>query len=198
MSYQTIKLSRGSHVSPEQGACVMELASMLAGDPFSDHPPSVCPVIGSFLRAYNDRVSDRRRQDLYRYAAEVVGSTAPIDVQQARAARLAEWGEEMWRRRIARRLLPGAWRLIGVEREPPIEVLGTYAVRAITRLTDQVHAHALGLIDELLAVGAGAGTSAAQATVVDAPSRTTPEGRAVITCDRRERLRPTARDVRQG
>ena len=31
---------------------------MLAGDPFSDHPPSVCPVIGSFLRAYNDRVND--------------------------------------------------------------------------------------------------------------------------------------------
>jgi len=180
MSYQTIKLSRGSHVSPEQGACVMELASMLAGDPFSDHPPSVCPVIGSFLRAYNDRVSDRRRQDLYRYATEVVGSAAPIDVQQARAALLAEGGDEMWRRRIARRLLPGAWRLIGVEREPPVEVLGTYAVRAITRVTDQVHADALGLIDELLAVGADAGASAAPAAVVDAPRPTALHSRAVV------------------
>ena len=62
----------------------------------------------------------------------------------------------MWRRRIAQRLLPGAWRLIAVEREPPVEVLGTYAVRAITRVTDRVHADALGLIDELLAVGADA------------------------------------------
>ena len=53
-------------------------------------------------------------------------------------------------------LLPGAWRLIAVEREPPVEVLGTYAVRAITRVTDRVHADALGLIDELLAVGADA------------------------------------------
>jgi hypothetical protein len=132
-------------------------------------------VIGSFLRSYNDRVNDRRRQDLYRYAAEVVGSTAPIDVQQARAARLAEWGEEMWRRRIARRLLPRAWRLIGVEHEPPVEVLGTYAVRAITRVTDPIHADALGLIDELLAVGADVGASAAPATIVDAPSRTSLE-----------------------
>ena len=153
---------------------------MLAGDAFSDHPPTVCPVIGSFLRAYNDRVDDERRQDLYRYAAEVVGSRARADVEQARAARLAEWGEEMWRRRIARRLLPGAWRLIGVEREPPVEVLGTYAVRAITRVTDRVHADALGLIDELLAVGADADASAAPAATVDAPRRTTLQSQAMV------------------
>ena len=27
---------------------------MLAGEPFTDQPESVCPVIASFLRAYND------------------------------------------------------------------------------------------------------------------------------------------------
>ena len=68
-SYQTLTLSKGKHDSPEDGACVMELASMLAGEPFSDHPESVCPVIGSFLRAYNDRIDDARRQDLYASAA---------------------------------------------------------------------------------------------------------------------------------
>ena len=31
---------------------------MLAGEPFNDRPQSVCPVIGSFLRAYNDRIDD--------------------------------------------------------------------------------------------------------------------------------------------
>ena len=65
VSHQTIKLSRGKHSSPADGACVMELASMLAGEQFTDHPESVCPAIGSFLRAYNDSVSDERRQDLY-------------------------------------------------------------------------------------------------------------------------------------
>ena len=60
-----IGLSRGNHQSPAQGLCVMELASLLAGEPFSDHPASVCPVIGSLMRAYNDAVDDDRRQDLY-------------------------------------------------------------------------------------------------------------------------------------
>jgi hypothetical protein len=32
VSYQTIKLSKGKHASPEDGACVMELASMLGGE----------------------------------------------------------------------------------------------------------------------------------------------------------------------
>ena len=87
VSYQTITLSKGKHDSPQDGACVMELASMLAGEPFSDHPRSVCPVIGSFLRAYNDQIDDGRRQDLYGYAAKVVGSRASQDVQHARAER---------------------------------------------------------------------------------------------------------------
>ena len=38
VSYQTIKFSKGKHAYPEEGACVMELASMLAGEPFTDHP----------------------------------------------------------------------------------------------------------------------------------------------------------------
>jgi hypothetical protein len=59
VSYQTIKLSKGKHTDPQDGACVMELASMLAGEPFTDHPASVCPVIGSFLRSYNDSITDR-------------------------------------------------------------------------------------------------------------------------------------------
>jgi hypothetical protein len=55
----------------------MELASMLAGEPFSDHPQSVCPVIGTFLRTYNDAIDDEGRQDLYEYASLAVGTTAP-------------------------------------------------------------------------------------------------------------------------
>src|ERR1700756_2774838 len=85
VSYQTIKLSKGKHTSPEDGACVMELASMLAGEQFSDHPASVCPVIGSFLRAYNDSVDDNRRQDLYAYAARVVGTRTTAEGQRLRA-----------------------------------------------------------------------------------------------------------------
>jgi hypothetical protein len=83
-SHQTVRLSAGSHRRPEDGVCVMELASMLAGERFSDHPRSVCPVIGAFLRVYNDRVDDTRRQDLYAYAAEAVGTRGDRAVRQER------------------------------------------------------------------------------------------------------------------
>ena len=78
VSYQTIKLSKGKHASPEDGACVMELASMLAGEPFTDHPASACPVIGSFLRSYNDSIDETRRQSLYEFATK---TAPPIDLQ---------------------------------------------------------------------------------------------------------------------
>ena len=99
ISHQTIKLSRGRHSSPEHGACVMELASMLAGESFSDHPRSVSRPIASFLRGYNDLLDDRRRADLYRYAAQ---TWAPRVARRSRtrgSARLLAWADQLWERR---------------------------------------------------------------------------------------------------
>ena len=158
-TYQTVKLSKGKHISPEDGACVMELASMLAGEPFSDHPRCACPVVGSFLRAYNDSVDDGRRQDLYAYAAQIVGSRSTAAVQRARGERLAEWELELRRRRLARRLLPGRLRNIGLRPRSALDAVGTHAVHAIGRHSDATHAEVLSLIDELLALGAGATAS---------------------------------------
>jgi hypothetical protein len=152
VNYQTIKLSKGKHTSPEDGACVMELASMLAGEQFSDHPASVCPVIGSFLRAYNDSLDDTRRQDLYAYASRVVGTRASAEVQRARAERLLEWAADLRQRRWTRVLLPPRLRAIGLHRHPPLDAVGTHAVHAIPRHNEQTHAEALALIDELLAI----------------------------------------------
>ena len=106
VSYQTIRLAKGKHQSAEQGACVMELASMLAGESFTDHPQSVSAPIASFLRRYNDVLDDRRRQDLYPYAARVVGTACARDVEFARVRRLMAWADEMW----AARRWPLRWR----------------------------------------------------------------------------------------
>jgi hypothetical protein len=152
VSYQTIKLSKGKHSTPEDGACVMELASMLAGEPFTDHPATVCPVIASFLRSYNDAIDDGRRQALYDCASRVVGSRSSYRVQQARAERLGEWAEEMQRSRRAW-FLRSPLRTIGRLRKPPIDAVGSYAVHSIPRHTDRTHASALALIDELVAMG---------------------------------------------
>ena len=152
VSYQTIKLSKGKHTSPEDGACVMELASMLAGEPFTDHPASVCPVIGSFLRSYNDSIDERRRQSLYEYASKVVGSRASQRVQEARAERLTEWAEEMHRTRRTW-FLRSPLRALTRLRKPPIDAVGSYAVHAIPKHTNETHAAVLALVDELLAIG---------------------------------------------
>ena len=118
VTHQTVKLSKGKHTGPNDGACMMELASMLADEPFSDHPASVCPTIGSFLRAYNDVIDEARRQDLYAYAARIVGSRSSEAVQRARAERLAAWTSSLRQRRWGR-LLPGSWGAVGVRRPPP-------------------------------------------------------------------------------
>jgi hypothetical protein len=155
-NHQTIRLSKGKHASPAEGACVMELSSMLAGEPFSDRPASVCPVIAGFMRAYNDRVDDDRRQDLYRYAAEVVGTRAAPDVEHAREHRCLEWAEGMRRQRPR----PLRWIARGggaaVDRRLGLDAAGTYAARSIRRHGDRTHAAALALLDELIAMGRAA------------------------------------------
>ena len=155
VSHQTIRLSAGKHSSPEEGACVMELASMLAGESFTDHPACVCPVIGSFLRAYNDSVGDQRRQDLYPYVSMVVGSLASAEVERSRAERLVAWSSENFRRRWARFFPRPVARAMSHMRKPPIplDALGAHAVHSIPRHTDETHSAALKLIDELVAIG---------------------------------------------
>jgi hypothetical protein len=153
VSYQTIKLSKGKHSSAEDGACVMELASMLAGESFTDHPASVCPVIGSFLRAYNDSVDDARRQDLYAYASMVVGSRTSADVQRTRAEFLTAWSAHFRRNRWTRYLVPERMRRLARNRHPSVESVGTHAVHAITKHTDTSHASVLEAVEQLLSIG---------------------------------------------
>ncbi|MFL5859506.1 MAG: hypothetical protein ACJ780_01815 [Solirubrobacteraceae bacterium] len=150
-THQTVRLSRGRHPSPHDGACVMELASMLAEEPFSDHPASACPVIGAFLRVYNDAVDDERRQDLYRYASMVVGSRASEDVTAARAARLAERAREM--RRARRRWPLGVGILVGFWCSPGFTPDASFAVSELVQCGPEGHVAALALVDELLEMG---------------------------------------------
>lgn len=133
-TFQTIRLTRGRHQSPAEGACVMELASMLADEPFSDHPRSVCPVIAMILRAYNDGVDDDLRQDLYGYAAAAVGTRD----RRARRRRLQRC-EELFG--SARTLLPRS----------RLRALGRAALAYGQTADAAAHERFLRLVDELLA-----------------------------------------------
>ncbi len=170
VTHQTIKLSKGKHRSPEDGACVMELASMLAGEQFTDHPASVCPVISALLRSYNDSIDDRRRQDLYAYAAKVVGSRASLAVERARAERLTAWTHERRPPRRNRWLMSD--RLRAFAPDPPVHILAARAVQAISTHDDRTHAGVLALVDELLATGRR--VRPAEIVWLDTPARAEP------------------------
>jgi hypothetical protein len=151
VNFQTIRLGKGKHFSARSEVCVMELASMLAGEKFTDQPRSVCPVIASFLRAYNDAIDGRRRQDLYGFAAKAVGSRASEETQRARAERLAAWTLTYVRPQQSR-----FFRFCHRGEKLPrrIEHIGPYVVAEIPKHTDETHASVLALVDELLAIDA--------------------------------------------
>lgn len=92
--FQTVRLSRGRHREPGSEVCVMELASMLAGARFCDRGEFASPVIGAFLRVYNDGLDDDARQELYVYASKVIGTRATRAAERERARMCRQWARQ--------------------------------------------------------------------------------------------------------
>jgi hypothetical protein len=69
-------LSPGRHRNPKRGACFMEMASLLAGERWSDHPACTHPVLAAVARTVNDLVGDRHRQRLVVRIPDVIGLTS--------------------------------------------------------------------------------------------------------------------------
>jgi len=69
----------------------MEVVSLLAGEPFSDHPECASPVLGVFLRSWNDSLDDDERQDLLQYAPRLVNSRGSDEIEEKRAWMAADW-----------------------------------------------------------------------------------------------------------
>jgi hypothetical protein len=120
----------------------MELASMLAHEPFSDRANSISSTIGAFLRTYNDGLDDVRRQDLYPVAAAIVGTAASRAVERERVNRCLAFARRHGARLAGRRAAlglaaPGA--------------AGAWAARAA--LEADAHDEAMSFVDELVALG---------------------------------------------
>jgi hypothetical protein len=80
-------ISRGRHLEPEDGGCIMEIASLLAGERWSDAPRCTHPLLAAVARLVNDEVGDEARQELLQLVPELVGAvgdgpaTAPAIVR---------------------------------------------------------------------------------------------------------------------
>lgn len=73
---ETIELKKGSHPAPNgtKEGCLLEWASYLAGEPWSDHPKCVSPIIAAFGRRWNDDLDDESRQVLKGYLPRLLNT----------------------------------------------------------------------------------------------------------------------------
>lgn len=80
-------LARGRHLDPADGGCVMEMASLLAGERWSDAPRCTHPLLAAVARLVNDELDDDQRQRLLPLVPDLVGAvgdgpaTAPAIVR---------------------------------------------------------------------------------------------------------------------
>lgn len=131
---------------------------MLAGEEFSDRPRCVCPVIGAFLRAWNDRAAYRDRQRLRPYSAKVVGSRASSKLTRQRRDLCLEWaGADLGHGPIRRLVARSAMRVriaasVGVREALRLEEgAPEYAARRLLGCRDLPGAYLL--LDAMLAIG---------------------------------------------
>jgi hypothetical protein len=62
---------RFAHLHPDDGACLMEAASLLATGRFTDSPAGTHPVLAGLARAVNDAASGTARRALWPLAADL-------------------------------------------------------------------------------------------------------------------------------
>ena len=77
-------LAYGTHARPEDGRCAMEWVSHLAGEPHTDAPACVSPVLRALCIALNDGLDDVRRQRLRPYLTRTIGTAGDgLDTERA-------------------------------------------------------------------------------------------------------------------
>ena len=87
-------LLKGAHDKPngEFQACVMEAVAFVAGEPWSDHPKCASPVIGAFMRVWNDGLNEDDRNRLLKpLIVKLVGTRGSKALENRRATMAADW-----------------------------------------------------------------------------------------------------------
>jgi hypothetical protein len=88
---ESLSLLSGSHSSFKAGACLLEAVSYVAGEPWSDHPKCVSPVLAAFGRSWNDALDDATRQRLKVYIPRLIGTAGSSEIDERRAWMATDW-----------------------------------------------------------------------------------------------------------
>ena len=126
-------LSLGHHEPGSATPCVMEAASWLAGEPWSDHPRSVHPAIAGVARLVNDSVGDTERQSLWPLVLASLDTARPrhlilnwrLKRFAHRTAESVDPSPELWRRVLNRfgELTGCDLRLVSASKAETLQVL---------------------------------------------------------------------------
>ncbi|HEV2343689.1 MAG TPA: hypothetical protein VGS97_06335, partial [Actinocrinis sp.] len=162
-----LTLAKGGHSGPDDGMCLLEAGSYIAGELWTDHPECVCPVLGTFGRNLNDVLPDDKRQELKQFLpASREELAAATDEQRAKwilgtaGDGHAETRSYMALDWLIRTYLP-AW--LQVTERIPAGV--AQAIRDLPPIVDMVTAEAAGVLvrdarESARAAGAAAGDAA--------------------------------------
>ena len=169
-------LSKGSHDSPDAGRCAMEWVAYIAGEPHSDQPACVSPVLRSFGISLNDQWDDEQRQKLRPYLARCIGTAGDgRDLERS-------WLATDW---LLREFLPAFLDLVPSLRGHAARIRALPPVLAVAELD-----HCMSLVYAAWAAAWDAARAAAGAAAGDAlkPTVTRLQASALVLFDR---MRPT-------
>ncbi len=94
LDLDAVVLKEGSHRKRlATQLCVMEAVAWVAGEKHSDQPECACPIIGAFLRDWNDRISDdeTRTRLLKPLVPRLVNSKSTVAVELRRSFLALDW-----------------------------------------------------------------------------------------------------------
>lgn len=149
MGETTLLLSYGRHYGGDQRVCLLEAASLLGGEPKTDQPSCVCPVLAAFGRILNDEMGDDDVGDALRarhiapLVARLVGTRSTPAVERRRACLLVDAGVRKW--------APLALRTVG--RDVDADELERLAPVDDSASASEASAVVLPLRDQLFAAG---------------------------------------------
>jgi len=174
----TIHLAHGSHSSFDDGACAMEVVAWIAGEPHSDQPKCVSPVLTGFCISLNDRWDDEQRQTLKPYLPRLVGTRDGQD--EARSYLALDW--------LIRTYTPAWLDLAGLTGE-------ARELRSLRRIVDLAAAQSAGPVVRAAQGRAAAARDAAGAAARDAARDA---ARAAARDAARATLRSTVEELQQS
>jgi hypothetical protein len=95
MAVPAITLEKGKHSDPSDGMCLLEAVAFVAGEPFTDRPACVSPVLAAFGRYLNDALPRERRQHLASLIPLLIG-TVGAEADERDGLRCAHWLIAHW------------------------------------------------------------------------------------------------------